>query len=294
MKIIQNTLIVIVLALFISCNNDVDKNNRKEKITVTEEIKERIISLDGTITEILVNLGKEENIVATDVTSMYPERLSKSVVQLGHTKSINIESILAQKPTKIFATEKGTPDNLKSQIKEAKLDVVYYKAEKSLEGAKKLIKNISSDLNKDKKGEEMTLQIEEDIKGLQNIENKPKVMFIYARGAGTLLVAGKDTPVYNMINLSGGLNSVTEYSEYKPLTTEAVINANPDVILMFNSGLKSLGGIEGLSKIPALAQTEAIKNKQVITMNGLFLTGFGPRTGKAIKELNKKLAEYAK
>ncbi len=287
---------IIVIALFslfiLSCNSENKKQDKK-----AEEPKaktERIVSLDGTLTEILVALGLENQIVAVDVTSMYPSRIKEKATQLGHTRGLNIEAILAQKPTRVFATEKGVPDKLKTQLEASKVPVSYYKAEKSVEGAKQLLKALAKDFKKEAIADSIIANIDRDMQGLKPINKKPKVMFVYARGAGTLLVAGQETPTAKMIELAGGENIATDYKDYKPLTSEAVIAANPDVLLFFTSGLQSLGGVDGLSKIPALTQTTAAKKKQVITMDGLFLTGFGPRLGKAIKKLNEELSAYAK
>lgn len=290
MKVLKIAFIALILLGMVSCKTD--KKQKKESSQKTE----RIVSLDGTITEVLVSLGYEKQIVAVDITSIYPERLreNKNIKQLGHTTGIGIESILAQKPTRVFSTEKGISEKLKEQLKNSKIPVTYYKKNKSVEGAKQLIKSIAKDFNQEQKADEIIAKIDEDIKGLKEIKNKPKVMFVYARGAGTLFVSGTDTPVTEMIILAGGENAVTSYKDYKPLTAEAVIASNPDVLLFFTSGLKSLGGIDGLKQVPSLLKTTAVKKKQIIDMNGLFLTGFGPRTGKAIKELNEKLSVYAK
>ncbi|RYE25552.1 MAG: hemin ABC transporter substrate-binding protein, partial [Sphingobacteriales bacterium] len=125
------------------------------------------------------------------------------------------------------------------------------------------------------------------------LTKQPNVLFIYARGAGTLMVAGDHTYPNSMIKLSGGKNAITGFEDFKPLTAEALVAANPDVILMFDSGLQSLGGADGLMQIPGLAQTNAGKKKQVIEMDGQYLTGFGPRTGEAIATLSKKLNEVS-
>lgn len=291
MKAIKLMPLLLVLFLVFSCKTE--KNKEEVSKTETKEDVYRIVSLNGTITEILVNLGFKDNIVATDVTSMYPKDINKTAAQLGHTRGITIEAILAQKPTHVFSAEKGLSEDLKKQLEEAKVPVKYYTATKSIEGAKELITNLANDLGKPEESAKLITTIESDIQGLKALNKKPKVMFIYARGAGTLMVAGTDTPSEKMIHLAGGENAVTAYKEYKPLTTEAVIAANPDVLLFFTSGLKSLGGVEGLAKIPALTKTTAVKKKQIITMDGLYLTGFGPRLGKAVKELNEELVKYA-
>lgn len=103
------------------------------------------------------------------------------------------------------------------------------------------------------------------------------------------MVAGQKTPLDAVINLAGGVNAAQGFDDFKPLTPEALLEANPDVILMFDSGLQSIGGVEGILKIEGIAQTNAGKNKKVIAMDGQYLSGFSPRLGDAVLELNQKL-----
>ncbi len=107
-------------------------------------------------------------------------------------------------------------------------------------------------------------------------------------GTGNLMVAGKNTSVDKMISLAGGINAFSDFEDYKPLTPEALVAANPDVIVMFESGLKSMGGLDGIMQVQGMAQINAGKNKKVIEMDGQYLAGFGPRVGKAIVELSRK------
>ena len=65
---------------------------------------------------------------------------------------------------------------------------------------------------------------------------------------------------------------------------------NPDVILLFTSGLESMGGLTGLLKVPGVAQTNAGRNRHIVEMDGQLLTGFGPRLGVAALELNQKIS----
>ncbi len=92
-----------------------------------------------------------------------------------------------------------------------------------------------------------------------------------------------------MISLSGADNAVNGFPDFKPLTPEALLEANPDVILMFESGVESLEGENGIWSIPGMADTKAGKTKQLVVMDGLYVSRFGPRLGQAVTELNKKL-----
>ncbi len=281
------TALFLIVTAMMSCNS---KKEQESTPVETAQVKERIISLNGAITETLVALGEKENIIAVDVTSTYPEDIKTTAQDLGHTSKISIESIMALKPTIIYATEKDLNDDFKSQLEKTKIRLEVIKQEFSLEGTKTLIKTVAQSLNNENY-QPLLDKIDQDLQDLPSFENKPKVLFIYARGAATLLVAGDKTPVNSIVNIAGAQNAVTEFEDFKPLTPESLLNSNPDYILMFTTGLQSMGGIDGVLKIDGINKTNAGKNKKVIAMDGLLLSGFGPRVGQAAKELNQLLSE---
>lgn len=253
--------------------------------------QERIITLNGAITEMVCALGHQDKIVATDVTSTFPSTLK--VKDLGHVRTLSIESIMALKPTLILATEKDMNPDLAAKLKASGIKTHIFKQEFSVEGTKKLIQEVAVVLG-EKNVTALQSSIDKKIKTVKAIPFKPKVLFVYARGAGTLMVAGKNTPVDKMIALAGGQNAVTGFDDFKPLTPEALLANNPDYILFFDSGLQSLGGIEGALKIEGLAKTKAGKNKNIIAMDGALLSGFGPRVGEGVAELNQLISGNAK
>lgn len=280
------SLLLIVLFSLSSC-----KNNNSSSENQAEENR-RLVSLNGTITEIISELGYQDQLVAVDVTSVYPEDLG-NVTNLGHVMNLSIEALLEQRPTQIFAVRKDLSSEVQEKLDQLQVPVHYYEHEYSAEGAKDLIAAVAQDLQTEEP-RELLQSIDQDLNDLENLDPKPRVMFIYARGSGTLLVGGNDTPAASMIELAGGTNAATAFDDYRPLTTEAVAQANPDVILLFETGLSSLGGPQGLEDVPGLATTNAVKKQQIISMDGLYLTGFGPRTGVAAKELNQAFKDYAK
>jgi iron complex transport system substrate-binding protein len=119
---------------------------------------------------------------------------------------------------------------------------------------------------------------------LQKTTSSPKVLCVYNRGTATISMAGSET-FAEILPYAGASNAVTQATGYKPLNTEALIALNPDYLLMISTGYESLGGMEGVLKIPGVAQTTAGKKKQIVTLESLKLTNFGPRFGEAVKEL---------
>lgn len=270
-----------VLGLFLfSCGA---KEEQPEKIEVKEDSK--IVSLNGTLTEILCEADLGKNIVGVDVTSVYPENIN-SVPKVGHVKSLNAEGIIGLNPTIVIGKEDEIKPELVEQLKSAGIQVYLFKQEYTVDGTKNLVNEVCAALKKEDLAKNICQQIDEDLKAVTNAEQKPKVLFIYARGAGTLMVAGENTQMQSIIEFAGGENAAKGFSDFKPLTPEALLEANPDILLMFSSGVESLSGNDGVWEIPGMLETNAGKNKALISMDGLYISGFGPRLGKAIVELN--------
>lgn len=253
-------------------------------------LPQRIVSLNGAITEIVCALGHQDKLVGVDVTSTYPADVKEKARDLGHVRSISVENIIALKPMMVLVTDTDLNPELVNKLRQAKIEVRVFSHEYSIEGAKKLIQNVAATLgNADYKP--LFSKIDSDFSKVYSFKIKPKVLFIYARGAGTLMVAGKNTAMEKMIALAGGENAVNDFEDFKPLTPESLLQANPDYILLFTSGFQSLGGMNGILQINGVNKTKAGKNKKIITMDGQLLSGFGPRVGEAAIELNQLLSK---
>lgn len=276
------------------CQSKASDENTQQVTANTKKVNDssslRIVSLNGTITEVLCALGYEKNIVGVDITSTYPKTI-KQLPKVGHTRNMQAEGILSLKPSLILGKAEELKPELVQQLKATNIDLQLFKLDYSAKGAQQLIQDIAQKLppTNGVKVESLVKQIDQPLAQLTPLSTKPKVLFIYARGAGTLMVAGRQTPIQKIIEMAGGQNAVTDFTHFKPLTAEALVKANPDVILMFKSGLKSLDGGNGLLKVPGVANTKAGRNGIFITMDGQLLTGFSPRLGQAVLMLNQKL-----
>lgn len=249
----------------------------------------RIVSANGTLSEILVGLGLEKQIVGVDVTSTYPASLEK-LPKIGHNRSIAAEGILTLNPDVIVYTDQSmlSPAVVK-QLSSSGKKLIAFRHEYSREGAIKLIREVGAYFNANAQAEKIVKALQADLAKIPAPANPKKLLFIYARGTGTLMVSGTGTSLDKMFALAGHKNAVSGFTDFKPLTAESLITANPDVLVLFSSGLESLEGMEGLLKIPGVANTNAGKNRRIVTMDGQFLTGFGPRLGKAAIELSQKV-----
>lgn len=250
----------------------------------------KIVSVNGTVSEILAGIGMESNIIGTDITSNYPASL-KTKPKVGHNRNLSAEGILALQPDMVTGLSSELKPELVSQLKSAGIKLVLFTQTYSADGTRKLIKEVAAAFGRPQKADPLIKQLNSDLAAAAKVKKvgKPKVLFIYARGTGTMMVAGEGTQMQQIIEMAGGINAVTGFKDFKPLTPEALVAANPDVILLFSSGMDSLGGAGGLMNVQGVAQTNAGKNKRFVTMDGELVSSFGPRLGLAVGELAQKI-----
>lgn len=265
------------------------------KPSVTQEAPtaapERIVSLSGTLSEIVVALGHGESLVGVDVTSTYPPSLAK-VTKVGHNRQISAEGVLSLQPQVVFGLCKDIPPTLDQQLKAAQVKVICFDQEYSVDGSQRLVAQVGEALGEPEAADSLQKDIAATCAKAQRLSRPGRILFIYARGAGTLMVAGQDTPVDALIRLAGGQNAAQGFSDFQPLTAEALVQADPEVVLLFESGLNSLGGPAGLMSVPGMGMTTAGKRQAFIALDGQLLTGFGPRLGQAIDALSTQAAPY--
>jgi iron complex transport system substrate-binding protein len=251
------------------------------------QTQERIVTAGSAITETVCALGYCDNIIASDRTSLYPEKIQQ-LPSIGYRSGINAEGILSLKPTIVIAEKDYVDQAVLQQLSAASVKLVIVDRKLSFEDTKKMIRQIGSALNKDAEATRTIAGIEAELNDAQRMLAKktksPKVLCIYNRGTATISAGGTDT-FAEILKYAGGENVFSNIDGYKPLNTEALIKANPDYLLMVSTGFESLGGLEGVLKIPGIALTTAGKKKQIISMESLKLTNFGPRFGEAVKEL---------
>lgn len=276
------------ITVFVACGGT---GSSSETTDVSFADSARIVSINGTVSEVLVDLGLEDQIVGVDVASTYPARL-KEKPKVGHSRQLTAEGVLALNPDVVISTTEDLKPEVREQIVNAGVKVLVFEHDYSIDGAMSLIRTLADSLGKARKGDSILMALDSDLAKVDSLgqkETKPSVLFIYARGAGTMMVAGEGTQVEKIIQLAGGENAINGFSDFKPLTAEALVAANPDVILLFDSGLSSLGGVDMLMDMPGVKETNAGRNKKIVEMDGQLLTGFSQRLGKAILELSEKI-----
>ncbi|HYI61240.1 MAG TPA: ABC transporter substrate-binding protein [Acidimicrobiales bacterium] len=256
--------------------------------TVRVDDVSRIVSLWGNITETVYGLGLGDNVVGRDVASTFVEAEEVPVVTRGH--DVSAESVLSLRPTVVLVDPTIGPPEAVDQIRNAGVPVVVVDEVTTLEGIGGRIRQIAQALGVPAAGAALAREAAEEITAVQaGIPEgpRPRVAFLYMRGsAGVYLIAGPGSGADAMIEAAGGEDAGTAMGlekPFTPITSEALTEAAPDVILMTTTGLDSVGGIDGLVQIPGIGQTPAGRDRRIVTVEDGLLYSFGGRTARALE-----------
>lgn len=259
-------------------------------VTVSSVDRVIAVNLSGSLAEIVFTLGLGDRVVGRDISSTFYAAEHLPVVTQGH--DLATEPILAMNPTLVLVDESVGPPEVIDQIRAAGVPIVVIAEAWTMAEIAPRISLVATALGVSGVGEQLNArtdrQLATALDSSPSSESKVRVAFLYVRGtAGVYLIAGDGSGADSMIEAIGAEDAGTAIGlkKFRPLTSEGLIKAAPDVILVMNEGLTSVGGVDGLLKLPGVAQTPAGAARRVVAMDDSALLSFGPRTGEMVEAL---------
>lgn len=248
----------------------------------------RLVSIGGSLTEIIFALGEEGKLVARDQTALYPEAVMK-LPDVGYMRQLAPEGVLSVSPSALLVIEGSGPPEALEVLSHAGVEYQTVPESYSADGVVVKIRAVGQALGVVDKAEKLALEIEQQFAHLaartDAVTAPKRVLFILSAEGGKIQASGTGTAADGIIALAGGVNAIDEYSGYKALTEEAIIDAAPDVILMMDRGGDHGASDADLKANPAIALTPAGQNDAFYRIEGAYLLGFGPRTAAAAGEV---------
>ncbi|MEM9044229.1 MAG: ABC transporter substrate-binding protein [Pseudomonadota bacterium] len=257
---------------------------------------QRIIIAGGDLTEIAFDLGVGDRVVGVDQTSLYPPEATE-LPQIGYVRRLTAEGVLSLKPDLVLAADDAGPDIALEQLRASGVAVAQAPETPTPADIAEKIRFVGETLGlrsaANDMAESFSKQLKDVLSKVARLPEKPRVLFILTVRGGAPLVGGRNTSAHVIMEAAGAENVAASFEGFKPMNQEAIISAAPDAILMMTQHAERAGGIETLAARPEIALTPAGQNKRFVTMDGLFLLGFGPRTPDAIAELASALQPTA-
>ena len=266
------------------------------EVTVTDASRILAVDLYGTFAEIVFSLGMGGSVIGRDVASGFKEAEHLPVVT-GSSHALNVESILALDPTVVLTDTSIGPPEVFDQLRAAGIPVVFLDPERTLAGIDDHIRAVAAALGVPSAGEELIARTDAEIAEARALApadgSGPRVAFLYVRGtAGVYLLGGPGSGADAIIEAVGAEDAGTAIGldrSFTPITSEGMINAAPDVLLVMSAGLESVGGVDALLGIPGIGQTPAAATRRVIDAPDTQLLSFGPSTAGTITRLANAL-----
>ncbi|MEL6736193.1 MAG: ABC transporter substrate-binding protein [Pseudomonadota bacterium] len=262
-------------------------------VSAEERDQDRVLSIGGSVTEIVYALGQEHRLVARDTTSTFPEPANK-LPNVGYMRALSAEGVLSVNPNLIISEEGAGPPEVIEILQGASVPFFEIPDQYDRDGIAEKISAVGVALGVPDKASALATKVRNELKEAEarsaaHLGAKKRVLFVLSTRGGRILASGTNTAANGIITMAGAENAITEFEGYKPVSDEAIGAAAPDVILMMDRGGDHSAANAELFAMPALRGTPAAQSESVLRMNGLYLLGFGPRTAQAIVDLNTLL-----
>lgn len=234
---------------------------------------ERIVSIGPATTELILALGGEQSLVATDVSSPEP----RGVPKVGYHRALAAEGILSLSPTLVVGSDEMGPNSTLDQLRRANVKVEVMATAPTLANLNERIDTLAHLLGGQTAGSKLKEQIaaQSDTLAAQAKQNKPlKVAFLLLHKGQPTSIAGGNTTASALVTLAGGVNPVAGLHDYKPVSTESLIELQPDLVLVSGRDWQQYQDPDAvLSQVPALTATPAGKNRAIHAIDGHALQG---------------------
>jgi iron complex transport system substrate-binding protein len=253
----------------------------------------RVVVLANGVAEIIQSMNAQSIIVGRDISSTEDSLADIPIVTSGH--QVLPEKVIAMKPDLVLIDASTGPKAAIETIKSAGITVIETPESWSLKDLPIKVRAVGRAIGAQNQAEVLVKQLNQSLVA-SAVKNSPRVAFLYLRGTSSVyLIGGAGSGADSLLAAIGAIDvgAQTLKRPFNTLTAESLAELNPDVILVMSKGLQSVGGIDGLLKLPGVAQTRAGKNSAVIDVDDSLLLSFGPRTPSLVDALAKAISKVA-
>ncbi|WP_321815320.1 MULTISPECIES: heme/hemin ABC transporter substrate-binding protein [unclassified Paraburkholderia] len=259
----------------------------------------RVVVIGGALGEIVYALGRANTLVGADTTCTWPQQ-AQALPKVGYQRALSAEGLLSLQPTLILASAEAGPPTVLQRVAETGVKVVSFGEGHDVASVREKIIGVARALDADNAGQtllarfdrawsETSARVAEAQKNAKN--PPPRVLFLMSPAGNQSMVAGQHTAADAMLAYAGARNAMQGFSGYRALTPEALVAAQPDIVLTTDDALQAAGSKQRLLDAAGFALTPAGRTARVVSLDALFLLGFGPRLPEAVSALNRSLAQ---
>ncbi len=209
-------------------------------------------------------------------------------------RALSSEGVISVNATLILASERSGPPEVVKTLKTTSVPYVEIPDQHSAAGIAGKVRLIAAAVGAAAEGERVVQRVEADFKLLADraakIRQPIKALFVLAVQNGRVVVGGRGTSADAILRLAGAQNVAAGVHGFRPLPDEAIVELAPEVVVAMRRGSASdAHDVAQLFALKGLESTPAGANRRLVTMDGLYLLGFGPRAPAAALDLMGRL-----
>jgi iron complex transport system substrate-binding protein len=264
--------------------------------TSMDTIPNKIISLAPSTTEIVFALGLDEKVVGVDSYSDYPYDFSAwiaagNMTSVGDFSNPNMEVVASLEPDLILATG-GVQAETVGTLRDLGYKVLVLNPS-SINGVLMNIELIGNATGKTAEANALINDITSRMNAVVNKvadASKPKVYYETWYDPTSLWTAGAKAWQNELIEKAGGVNIFADQQlDYFQSTAEAVIERNPDVILLPEEGMGKgepfWVSLDAVKARPGWSSVSAVQNDRLVTVDSNTIARAGPRVADILEDL---------
>jgi iron complex transport system substrate-binding protein len=239
-----------------------------------------IISLSPTVTEMLYAIGAGKQVKAVDDYSDYPK--GAPMTKLSGFEP-NAEAIAAYNPDLVIIS--NNIDGITAKLTALSIPVLDLPAAANVSGVYAEITELGRATGHVAQAQAEDNKIRSDIAAI--VKSEPKhskpVTYFYELGANPYYSVTDSTFIGSLLSLLG-MRSIADTATgaaaaggYPELSPEFILKANPDYILLSDTGDNGGQTLASVAARPGWSALTAVKDKHVIVLNADIASRWGPR-----------------
>ncbi|MDI1349924.1 hemin ABC transporter substrate-binding protein [Aquabacterium sp.] len=254
----------------------------------------RIVSVHGSLTEVVYLLGAQDQLVGTDTTSTHPEAAARTP-KVGYLRQLSAEGLLALRPQAVLGTDEAGPPTVLNQLAQAGVPLRLVQVQHRFQDVLDKVQLVGAVTQRTAAAQALSAQLQTQWEATRRRVQRgapqaaPRVLFIMAHG-GAPMTAGSGTAAQAVTELVGARNALEGVRGFRPMSAESVAQARPDWVLTTHESVAASGGLARFWEQPGLAQTPAGRRQRLISLDAMALLGFGPRLPATLDDLQRQLA----
>lgn len=240
---------------------------------------QKIVSLVPSQTELLFELGLDDEVKGITYFCVYPQDKFKEKPKIGGTKKLKLDKIKQLDPDLIIGNKE---ENEREQVEELAQDYpVWISDVNDLDSALNMINYIAQLTGKMEKGQTISKEVEKGFKKLPKVDNLRTLYLIWRK---PYMAVGGDSFIHYMLTHCGFNNVLKDQPRYPELTAENIQHLNPEIIMLSSEPYP-------FKDTHIKEFHELVPHARVQLVEGDMFSWYGSRLNKAVDYLRKLCSE---